>query len=327
MSTAKQRPVRLGVVGLGAFGTLHALTLRRLAEAELVAVVARRQASLDAFAAHSPGTHGFLDVDEAMAAVDAEGWIVASSTASHVPLTQKLLAAGSSVLLEKPMAATASEARALGPWVAPASANLMLGHILLFNSEFRQLLDEVPQLGRLRYIDAVRHRPETTLARFPGESPFHLTMTHDLYCVQVLLNGAEPVAMAAQLGRRGDGRVDLARASLAWADGTVASLTASFLTPAGMGDDGFDRLEVFGDGWAARLQPNPRPIEVFQTKARWPMALEIRADRHGASGMLAEELRCFCRVVRGVEPVPKGATYADALQLAEWLERLEQAAA
>ncbi|MFH1568243.1 MAG: gfo/Idh/MocA family oxidoreductase, partial [Gemmatimonadota bacterium] len=106
----------------------------------------------------------------------------------------------------------------------------------------------------------------------------------------------------------------------------LASLTASFLTPPGMPADGFDRLEAFGDGWAARLTPNPRPIEFYQERARWPMSLEIRADAGGASGMLAEELRCFCRVVRGAGPVPLGATYEDGLQLARWLERLEREA-
>ena len=39
--------------------------------------------------------------------------------------------------------------------------------------------------------------------------------------------------------------------------------------------------------------------------------------------MLVEELRCFCRVVRGLEPVPLGATYEDAVQVQRWLDRLE----
>jgi len=298
-----------------------------LAEAELVAVVARREASLAAFAARVPGVPGFLDLERAIAESGAEGWIVASATASHVPVTRRLLAAGRPVLLEKPIAASLDEAMQLEPLVAPASRNLMLGHILLFNSEFRQLQAERRQRGPLVYIDAVRHRPTRTLELYPGESPFELTMTHDLYCVQALRDGAEPSRFAARVHRTADGRPDLALAWLEWADGAMASLTASFLTPPGMAADGFDRLEVFGAGWMARLQPNPRPIELYDERASWPMALEIRADREGPTGMLAEELRCFCRVVRGTQPVPAGATYADALQLMRWLARLEAAAA
>ena len=51
-------PVKIGVVGLGRFGRLHALTLARLAEADLVALVARRQASLDSLAPELPGVLG-----------------------------------------------------------------------------------------------------------------------------------------------------------------------------------------------------------------------------------------------------------------------------
>ncbi len=37
-------------------------------------------------------------------------------------------------------------------------------------------------------------------------------------------------------------------------------------------------MEVFGSGWAARISPNPRPIEVWDEQAHWPVALEIRTD-------------------------------------------------
>ncbi|MFH1571825.1 MAG: Gfo/Idh/MocA family oxidoreductase, partial [Gemmatimonadota bacterium] len=266
MANRRFEPVRLGVVGLGAFGTLHALTIRSLAEAELVAVVARRQASLDAFGAPAPGVPGYLDLACAVEASGAEAWVVASTTATHVPFTRQLLEADRPVLLEKPMAETVAEAASLAPLVRPDSANLMLGHILLFNSEFRQLQDELRASGPLRYVDAVRHRPVSTLEGYPGESPFHLTMTHDLYCVQALVRRAEPAGFSAQVHRAPSGAVDLALAQLQWAGGPLASLTASFLTPPGMPADGFDRLEAFGDGWAARLTPNPRPIEFYQER-------------------------------------------------------------
>ena len=327
MHTTQFEPVRMGVVGLGSFGVLHASTLMGLAEADLVAVVARREASLAAFAERAPDVPGWVDLDRAVHESDAEAWIVASSTASHVPLTQRLLEAGKPVLLEKPIATKARDAERLGPLVADDSANLMLGHILLFNSELRQLMDELDKGRTVRFVNSVRHRPTTIMQRYPGESPFDLLMTHDLYCVLAIRDRAEPVTFVAQTHESSGGQPDLALAQLCWQDGCVASLTASFMTPAGMPGDGFDRLEVFGDGWAAHLSPNPRPITIFEDKARWPMALELRADPTGPTGMMAEELRCFCRVVRGVQDVPVGATYQDALQVQRWLDRLKDDAA
>jgi predicted dehydrogenase len=326
MSVKKLSPVRVGVVGLGNFGRLHARTLAGLAEAELVAVVARRQASLNALATELPGVPGWLDLERALAESDAEAWVVASSTASHVPVACAILAAGKAALVEKPLASDLAEAESLAPLVQPDSRNLMLGHILLYNSEFRQLLDEMPERGPLAYVDCVRHRPAATLARFPGESPFHLLMVHDLYSVLALVEGREPSAFSAQVHRAANGTPDLTLAQLRWPDGLVASFAASFLTPSGMPADGFDRMEVFGQGWVARIQANPRPLELWDDRARSPLTLEIRADPCAPSGMLAEELRCFCRVVRGLQDVPRGATYADALQVQRWLTHLEHCA-
>jgi predicted dehydrogenase len=198
----------------------------------------------------------------------------------------------------------------------------MLGHIVLFNSEFRQLRDEVEKRGRIAYIDCVRHRPASIVKQFPGENPLHATMVHDLYATQVLVDRTEPAHFSAQFHRTPKGEIDLALAQLKWKNGIVASFTASYLTPVGMPPRGFDRMEVFGEGWTARINPNPRPIEVWGMQAEWPMPLEIRSGPAGATGMMAEELRSFCRVVRGMEPVPAGATYTDALQVQSWMEKL-----
>ena len=316
-------PVTVSVVGLGNFGRLHAQTIAGLAEAELVGLVDSRQAALDGASRQFSAVPRWNNLDAAIAECPAEAWIVASSTAAHAPIARALLSAGRRVLLEKPLAGNLADAESLAPLVAEDSQNLMLAHIVLFNSEFRQLCDEVERRGKLKYIDCVRHRPTTTMQAFPGESPLHLTMVHDLYCLVALTGGLEPQRFEAALRRNAEGACDLATARLCWPGGLTASLTASFLTPPGMPADGFDRLELFGDGWAARIQPNPRPLELWDDRARWPMGLEISASSGNPAGMLAEELREFFRVVRGEQPVPLGARYSDGLQVQRWLENLE----
>lgn len=317
-------PVKVGAIGLGRFGRLHALTLAGLAEAELVALVARRQESLDEIAEELPGVPGWTNLAQAIAEADAEAWVVACTTASHVSVAKALLESGKSVLLEKPIADNLDEAQSLAPLVLSNSSNLMIGHIVLFNSEYQQLREVARQQGPISYINCVRHRPASILKGFPGENPLHAAMVHDLYATQVLLECAEPDHFSAQFHRTTAGDIDLALAQLKWDGGPVASFAASYLTPTGMPPRGFDRTEVFGEGWSARISPNPRPIEVWDAQASWPLALEVRADP--PSGMMAEELRCFCRVVRGLQAVPVGATYADALQVQRWMEKLNSAA-
>ncbi len=315
-------PVRIGVIGLGRFGRLHSLTLAELAEAELVALVARRRESLDALAQELPGVRGWTSLTQAIEESDAEAWVVACSTSSHVSVAKALLEKGKTVLLEKPIADNLIEARSLASLVRPDSANLMMGHIVLFNSEFQQLCSVARQNGPISYIDCVRHRPASIVRDFPGENPLHAVMVHDLYAAQVLLNRAEPDYFNSQYHRTGGGDIDLALAQLGWSCGAVASFAASYLTPSGMPPRGFDRTEVFGEGWSARISTNPRPIEVWHSQASWPLALEIRTDP--PSGMMAEQLRCFCRVVRGLQSVPMGATYGDAIQIQSWMEKLSE---
>lgn len=313
-------PVKIGVIGLGRFGRLHSLTLSKLAETELVAIVARRQASLDALAVELPGVPGWTDLSLAIEQSGAEAWVVACTTSSHVQVARMLLEAGKSVLLEKPISEDLEEAKSLESLVQSDFGKLMIGHIVLFNTEYQQLREVAAEKSAITYVDCVRHRPATIVRDFPGENPLHAAMVHDLYATQVLLDRREPNHFSAQYRHTSSGQIDLALAQLAWDGGTVASFSASYLTPPGMPPRGFDRMEVFGEGWCARISPNPRPIEVWDSQANWPLALEVRPDP--PSGMMAEELRCFCRVVRGRQDVPVGATFEDAMQVQRWMDRL-----
>src|SRR5687768_12950207 len=136
MSWAGQRPVRVGVAGVGEVGLLHARTLAGLAEAELVALVDARPERLAELSRLLPQASQWESLDKALAESDAEAWVIASSSAAHVPMARAALAAGKSVLIEKPIAVTVAEAETLAPLLKPESANLMAGHITLFNSEF-----------------------------------------------------------------------------------------------------------------------------------------------------------------------------------------------
>ena len=313
------KPVQIGLVGLGSFGLLHAETIQQLAECRLAVVVDCDKKQLNE-AKRWPSTARYCDLQDAIDDVQVDGWIIATRSSAHIPVARQILDAGGRVLIEKPLAESMADAESIADLVEPDSSNVMLGHIALFGSEFRALVRVAENRSPIQFIDAVRHRPQSTMDDFPGESPFHLTMVHDLYCVQVLKHRAEPTVVSAQTHRDADGRLDLAMAQLQFGDGSIASLKASFMTPPGMPADGFDRIEVFGRDWAARVSPNPRPLEFWDDDATRPVTLEI--DNDFGTGMLAEELRHFCRVLRSESEVPIGATYDDALQIGRWIDRM-----
>lgn len=316
---------KIGVVGLGNFGRLHALTLAGLAEADLVAVVDSRETAIGELRQQLPQVPGWTDLAEAAAQARPEAWVIATRTESHIPIAEQLLASGAHMLIEKPLAESLATAQRLESLLADQPNRVMLGHILLFAAEVRQLLHEIQHRGPIVHFHLVRHRPDTTWDYY-RETPFRLLMVHDLYLSFALMGGEEPARLVGRLHPRQGGGFDLAQAQLEWAGGAWGSLTASYLTPPGMSSDGFDRIEIFGQGWAAQLRLNPQPLEIWAERAEWPLSLKVYPDPVAPSGWLAEELRHFCQVVRGQAEPPPGARYADAVRIQSWLERLEESA-
>jgi predicted dehydrogenase len=319
-------PVRVVVVGVGNFGRLHARTLAGLAEAELVGVVDTDRQAAASLSRDLPNLKQWQRIEDALDQSSAEAFVIATRTESHVDIAEAVLKRGAMVLVEKPLATDLASAQKLAPYVKADSSNFMAGHILLFAPELHRLISEARQRGGLRFINAIRHRPATLGERFRGENPFRLLMVHDLYIACALLESRQPAQILGRLYRNSTANFDLALAELKWSDDLCGSFTASFLTPQGMADEGFDRLEVFGNGWAARLSLNPQPLEIWTDRHQSPICLNIHDDPQAPSGWLAEELRHMCRVVRGVAGVPVGARYQDALQIQNWLETLERSA-
>ena len=75
------------------------------------------------------------------------------------------------MLIEKPLAPSYEEALRLKPLVDSLPADsVMMGHVLLFNSDFRCLVRELRESGdRLRFIASDRHRPREFMN--PGGDP------------------------------------------------------------------------------------------------------------------------------------------------------------
>ena len=76
-------PVRIGVLGAGYFGTLHALTVNSLSEAQLCAIVESSPYALSQLPASLHEIPQFSDLISALDSTSVDAWIVASSTASH----------------------------------------------------------------------------------------------------------------------------------------------------------------------------------------------------------------------------------------------------
>ena len=119
-------PVRVGLIGCGKVGQIHAAALRRLAEAELAAVCDVNAERARAFA-DLYGTVGYTDVDAMLGEGEVEAVIIGTPHPLHAAPAIRAAEAGVHVLVEKPLAATLADCDAM--LAAASRAGVLLGVI------------------------------------------------------------------------------------------------------------------------------------------------------------------------------------------------------
>lgn len=293
--------LRIGIVGFGKMGQEHARMIAESTEMAVVLVV-EPNGNNSEMAGEILGdakVQLFADLGEPALSIPVDGWIVATSTDSHIATARLLLERGHRVLLEKPISESQESALQLHDFVRADSSNLMMGHIVLWSPEFQELQKKVRLKSPIREIQTLRQRSQSHRTDYPKDSIISLLLVHDLYCIQVFTGGEEPVALKADVSSHLDGGVDSARVQLSWAGLTTATSEANYFLPnfpAGLVDD---QITLNGDDWSE--------CAIFQ------------GDFDQA---LRNELAHFAALLRNEVSVPVGARYRDAVQVQGWLDTL-----
>jgi UDP-N-acetylglucosamine 3-dehydrogenase len=211
-------PPRGAVIGLGMMGRHHARILQSNAAMRFAGAV---DPGGDRFGAVADRARVFGTIEELLAVERPEFAVVAVPTEEHLPAVRELAAAGVSVLIEKPLAATVEEAREIIDVCAAAGVVGAVGHVERCNPALIELRERVNagQLGDVFLVATERVGPFP--ARIKDVGVVKDLATHDLDLVR-WLGGAPIERVAAQtqhrMGREHEdlvlvtGRVDNGRA-------------------------------------------------------------------------------------------------------------------
>jgi UDP-N-acetylglucosamine 3-dehydrogenase len=217
------RALRGAVLGLGMIGRHHARLLQASPDVDFVGAV---DPDGDRFAAvHDPGrvfaSIGDLpELDFAIVAVPTEG---------HLEAVRALVARGTHVLVEKPLAATTAEAQELIDVVSAAGVRAAVGHVERFNPALLELRRRLDELGEVLLIRTERVGPFPDRVKDVGVVKD--LGTHDLDLVRWL--GRSPVAsLAAQTGHvMGREHEDLVLVTGRLASGVTFSCNVDWISP------------------------------------------------------------------------------------------------
>ncbi|WP_027759186.1 Gfo/Idh/MocA family protein [Streptomyces sp. AA1529] len=312
--------MRIGLIGTGRIGTLHARTLDAHPEVSglVVADADAARAHETAAALGATAVPGVPDLFDA----DLDAVVIASATASHAELIRAAARRGLPAFCEKPIALDPAGTRAALADVAAAGTLLQIGFMRRFDAGYTAAREAVRtgRLGRLHTVRAMTSDPAPPPAAYLPHSGglYRDCLVHDFDAVR-WVTGREIVSVHATGSAAGPamfaeaGDVDTAAALLTLDDGTLCTATATRMNGAG-----YDvRMELAGerDQFAVGLDART-PLTSLEPAAPppperpWPGFLERFGPAYEA------EIDAFVRALRGEIPNPCDGREALAALLA-----------
>ncbi len=219
------QPLRVAVIGAGAFGRNHLRVYRELQQAghaiELVAVVDRDPAVVAAASAKFD-VPGFESIEACLAAVGRlDAASICVPTVHHAAAAAPLLAAGVDLLIEKPLAANLADADKILELSRLHGRIMQTGHLERFNPAVTAARKH---LHKAMFFEA--HRLSIFTPRSLDVDVVLDLMIHDLDIVLSLV--ASPVREVRAVGLPVlSNKVDIANVRLEFENGCIANFTAS----------------------------------------------------------------------------------------------------
>jgi len=297
-------PIRVGVIGLGAFGRHHARHYAAHGSAALVAV-ADVDAGRVGEAAALHGCAGFDDWREMIGKVDAVS--IAVPATQHAEVARAFIEAGVHVLIEKPITTTSSDARDLVSRAERAGIVLQVGHVERFSPAIDELAARVENPRRISCL-----RRAVWNGRSTDVDVVFDMMIHDIGHI-LMLAGSPPVSVSASGRGVRSGATDEAEAWLTFSGGLIATLSASRVA------EHNERKLVVTEPGVTYTADLAAPSLTVASRAVWnapatPVALPPRDN-------LAAEIDAFlASVATGAPPVVDGWAGLAAVEVAERIQ-------
>jgi len=229
--------IKVAVLGTGSLGKEHARIYAELAGSGQVSFAGVFDANAEAAKriGERYGVPVFASAAQAIAAADALS--IVTPTVTHFELARAVLEQGRHCLVEKPMTNSAAQAAELVELAAHRRCVLQVGHVERFNPVFTYLQTVATEP---RFIET--HRLSPYPARSTDIGVVLDLMIHDLDVVLAFVQS--PVASVDAVGIPVlSATEDIANARLRFANGCVANLTVSRISPERM-----RKIRVFSGG-------------------------------------------------------------------------------
>jgi predicted dehydrogenase len=222
-------PIRVVVVGYGYWGPNLVRNVMERPEMEFAGLCERDPARAAAFSARYPGAPVEADLQRVLADPRVDALVVATPPRTHHAIVKAGLECGKHVLVEKPLATTAADARDLVETAERRGLVCMPGHTFVYSppvNKIKELIDD-GVLGEVYFITSSR----MNLGKYQNDGVITDLAPHDLSILLYWLG--RPVTHVAAVARSifQEHIPETAFINLTFEGGTAANVQVSWLAP------------------------------------------------------------------------------------------------
>ncbi len=292
--------LKVGVIGTGALGSIHAKIYSCLKNVELVGIcdtdakrLAQMRKELD--------VEGYKDYSKLIGKIDAAS--IAVPTKAHYSISKELLNAGVHLLIEKPITQTVREADELLSIAKRKRLTLAVGHIERFNAAIEAILKIK---GDIKFVECHRLGPFSPRVKDVGVVLD--LMIHDIDILLWLIKSPIKRIDAVGVNVLTD-HEDIANARIVFENGAVCNITASRITA-----NAVRKIRMFQTNAYISLDYIKQDAIIYKRKFGKiiPRQIDIKKEKP-----LQKEIASFLECVRsGEKPLASGEEGRQALSVA-----------
>jgi predicted dehydrogenase len=263
-------PLKIGVIGAGFIGQLHARIFHESFGAELVAL-ADSNPAVKGLAQKTFHCDYYSSYEEMLKKADIQAVSICLPDDIHVEPAVAAAKAGKHILLEKPMARTVKDCLKIKEACDGSGVKLLVAHVLRFDPGYKRLRDAVDrgEVGEVIHLSAERKNSRLLAQRLRGQtSMLFYVGIHDIDAVQwcakkrITRVYAQRIANINKKWNSEDCIYVLANLG----DKTIASFEYSWTFPANFPTGLKSKLEIYGSKSTVFLNRFNMGVEIYKEK-------------------------------------------------------------
>jgi predicted dehydrogenase len=295
------KKLRVGVVGLGRLGSLHAQIYSGLKNVELVALcdVDKQKALFISSSLNKPWCASYIELLKK----EIHAVSIVTPTSIHYKIARFFLNNGVHVLIEKPITKTLQEARTLIRIAKKKGLIMQVGHVERFNSAIQAIESLSP---KPRFIEVHRLGPFTPRVKDVGVVLD--LMIHDIDIILGLTRSKiqDIQAVGVKILTRHE---DIANARIRFKNGTICDLTASRVT-----NDSMRKIRIFQKDCYISLDYGIQEALIYRKIKNKIISKKIDIKKEAP---LTKELSAFIDcIINKKRPLVSGIEAYNALEVA-----------